>query len=101
MTWRRCVRSCALQCPRRRWRTNHTTDPFITVSSLRKRVFSREFPERKEQNQSGAGSMRRWKAVVDCGAKTTASTGGSWMFESVVADGAVKGWEGGRFTGPF
>ncbi len=39
--------------------------------SLRKRLFSRLLPARKEQNHSGARSMRRWNAMVESGSNAS------------------------------
>lgn len=72
ITLRRCARSVVVQAPRWRWRINQTMEPFMVASSLRKRVFSRVLPARKEQNHSGARSIRRWKAVVEFGSKASA-----------------------------
>ena len=67
MISRRWARSSALQVPCRRCCTNQTTEPFIVAISRRKRLFSRLLPAKKEQNHSGARSMRRWNAKVESG----------------------------------
>ena len=65
ITSRRWARSSALQVPCLRCCTSQTTEPFIVAISLRKRLFSRLLPAKKEQNHSGARSMRRWNAWVE------------------------------------
>ena len=71
-TWPHAVKTpIRLQVPCLRCCTSQTTEPFIVAISLRKRLFSRLLPARKEQNHSGARSMRRWNAMVESGSNAS------------------------------
>lgn len=73
----------------------------MTASSLRNRFFSRVFPARKERNQSGARSMRRWKAEVESGSNSTVPPEDSRGQGAFMVGRAVNGRGGGGFTKPF